>query len=206
MVWLITLHVTCWLRYQQLSVLNWNLVTSVWRKSSNIKTKNVQQSASSNRARILRLARRFEEVHQQVVGSQKYSGTTTSHPSETSMQILAATQEKSFNHKGLYEKDCTSDVHPQNHLHGHAERVGGCTLSDDVNFRGATVLRDYAGRFRPGNWIFVGPSSEKAWQFDMWDKTGNPKGNWERKALQMKETSHRILPPCHPSDDELRAM
>ena len=100
-------------------------------------------------------------------GSQKYSGTTTPRglnsmfldctfhmsPGETSMEILAATQEKSFKYKGHYEKDCTPNVHPQNHLHGHAERVGGCTLSDDVNF----LVRDYAGRLDKG----VGSSSDQ---------------------------------------------
>ena len=33
--------------------------------------------------------------------------------------------------------------------------------SDDENFQSAAILRDYAGRSRPGSWISVGPGSEK---------------------------------------------
>ena len=53
--------------------------------------------------------------------------------------------------------------------------------SDQANFRNATVVRDCAGRFRPGYWIFVGAGSEKTWQFHKWDKPDNIDGNWDRK-------------------------
>ena len=61
--------------------------------------------------------------------------------------------------------------------------------SDDENFQNAAVLRDYAGRYRPGSWIGVGPGSEKTWQLE---------GNLDRRTLHVVDTytasGHQVIP------------
>ena len=43
---------------------------------------------------------------------------------------------------------------------------------DEVDFRNATVIRECAGRFRFGCWIFVGPGADTTWQFDKFGEAG----------------------------------
>ena len=62
---------------------------------------------------------------------------------------------------------------------------------DDENcISNAEKVRNYAKKFLPGHWTFLGPGSEKRWYGDSHDQ----KGQWERRGKKMvqrfKETGH----------------
>ena len=48
--------------------------------------------------------------------------------------------------------------------------------NDENCISNAEKVKNYAKRFRPGHWTFLGPSSEKRWYGDsqdgQWDRTG----------------------------------
>ena len=116
-------------------------------------------------------------------------------PAETSTHTLAVIREQVSTTGDVIEKSCSPETYP----HGHDERVGGFIQfsADEVNFQNATVLGDYAGRFRQRCWILVEPCPEKTWQFDRWKIPVNREGNWDRKASQIfatqTESGHPVI-------------
>ena len=68
---------------------------------------------------------------------------------------------------------------------------------DKPNLQNAALVVDYAGRFRTGYWVFVGPGSDHTWKFEKYELE-NPKGNWDRKAPHILEvysgSGHLVIP------------
>ena len=58
--------------------------------------------------------------------------------------------------------------------------------SAEPHLLNATIVRDHAGRSRPGFWVFVGPGSEST-QMSHWWELEDPKGNLDHDVLHILE-------------------
>ena len=72
--------------------------------------------------------------------------------------------------------------------------------TDDVNIRKAKIIRDFAGQFRLGYWIFIVPGADKTWTCDKYERPENLKRKWDGKATKILEKMFRILPSCNPAN------
>ena len=63
--------------------------------------------------------------------------------------------------------------------------------SDEPNLWSAELIRDYAGRLRPGCWVFVGPVSASTWNFDQYEA-----GTSEWKFGPQRANSKSLVGRC----------
>ena len=68
--------------------------------------------------------------------------------------------------------------------------------NDKANLQSTQRPCDFAARFRPVYWVFLGPGSEGIWEHDNW-LTENHKGHINRTGLQIlqiyKECGHPVV-------------